>query len=128
MEATIFDKSKGDFKMEAVTFDKLYGVCIGSYVSEGNFAFFRSKNKTEAKALAALYKRRWEVRDLVLGIVEIPEAFQEGDKLREYATQTLRRQMEQTPTLSAASASLASVKETGKGSEGFLLNFDLAAV
>ncbi|GHU55181.1 hypothetical protein AGMMS49975_16630 [Clostridia bacterium] len=65
---------------------KLYGVCIGSYVSEDGFAFFTCNNKTEARKLGNQYRKAWEITDPIVKIVEIPESIRDdNEERRKYA-------------------------------------------
>jgi hypothetical protein len=69
---------------------KTYGVCIGRYISEGNFVFFSCKNKTEARKKGNQYRRAWQISDPILKIVEIPKTiqpFEDNENLRAYAVQ-----------------------------------------
>ncbi len=65
---------------------KTYGICIGKWVSEGNFLFCTARNKTEARSEGMKYKRAWQIREPILKIVEIPESIANNDaERRNYA-------------------------------------------
>ena len=63
----------------------VYGVCIGSYISENNFMFCEAQNKAEARKAGNLYRRKWEISDPIQAIVEIPEGIENVGERREYA-------------------------------------------
>lgn len=61
---------------------KVYGICIGDYISESNFMFCKARNKTEARSEGMRYKRAWKVREPILKIVEIPESVGDDNEAR----------------------------------------------
>lgn len=61
---------------------KVYGICIGSWVSESNFMFCTARNKTEARREGMRYKRAWKIREPILKIVEIPENVENDNEAR----------------------------------------------
>jgi len=65
---------------------KQYGVCIGDSLSRDNFMFTKAKNKTEARKRGNLYRRRWDISEPIIKIVEIPGSLAEDeDAKRDYA-------------------------------------------
>ena len=61
---------------------KMFGVCIGNYVTESNFIFCQCKTKTEARVTANLYRRQWHISEPIQKIVEIPGVLKDDDKGR----------------------------------------------